>query len=159
MRPRLYKCQLVSFCSLCSKPPPVSGQASHNAGRGGNETGRRLLPDRWLPSCFCPWATFVATTHHPLEKTVSSKAFPLQLSGETSLHPQGLPSGPFSGRSFLTCKTSCVGASCVGAGASSVTGECREVDPSLPIRLTLEALVTLLPLFKASVSPQPWGTQ
>lgn len=153
MRPRLYKCQLVSFCSLCSEPPPVSGQASQCRKRG-NETGRRLLPDRWLPSCFCPWVTFVATTHHPLERTMSSKAFPLPLSGEACLHPQGLPSGPFSGRPFLTCRMPCI-----GAGASSVPGESREVDPSLPIRLTLEALVTLFPLFKASVSPQPWGSQ
>lgn len=34
MRPRLYKGQLVSFCSLCYKPPPVSGQDSPSAGRG-----------------------------------------------------------------------------------------------------------------------------
>lgn len=35
MRPRLYKGQLVSFCSLCYKPPPDSGQDSPSAGRGG----------------------------------------------------------------------------------------------------------------------------
>lgn len=34
MRPRLYKGQLVSFCSLCYKPPPVGGQASHKCGSG-----------------------------------------------------------------------------------------------------------------------------
>ena len=53
MRPRLYKGQLVSFCSLCYKPPPISGQTSCKCRKGGNETGRRLLPDRWLSSCFC----------------------------------------------------------------------------------------------------------
>lgn len=40
MRSRLYKGQLVSFCSLCYKPPPISGQASHNAGRGVRKQSR-----------------------------------------------------------------------------------------------------------------------
>lgn len=109
MRPRLYKGQLVSFCSLCYKPPPVGGQASHKRGKGGNEMGRRLLPDRWLPSCFCRWVTFVATTQRPLENTLSSKAFPLQFSFEMSPHQQGRPSRPFSSRSFLTFKMSFIG--------------------------------------------------
>lgn len=109
MRPRLYKGQLVSFCSLCYKPPPDGGQASHTCRKGGNETGPRLLPDRWLPSCFCQWVTFVATTQRPLEKTLSSKAFPLQFSCEMSPHPQGRPSRPFSGRSFLTFRMSFLG--------------------------------------------------
>lgn len=61
MRPRLSKGQLVSFCSLCYKLPAVSGQFSHKCRKGGNEMGRRLLSDRWLPSCFCRWVTFVAT--------------------------------------------------------------------------------------------------
>lgn len=38
MRPRLYKGQLVSFCSLCYKPPPIGGQASHKCRERGNET-------------------------------------------------------------------------------------------------------------------------
>lgn len=35
MRPRLYKGQLVSFCSLHYKPPPISGQTSCKCRKGG----------------------------------------------------------------------------------------------------------------------------
>lgn len=72
---------------------------------GGYETGPRLLPDRWLPSCFCRWVTFVATIQCPLVKTVSSKAFPLQFSCETSPHPRGLSAGLISSAERLMCRT------------------------------------------------------
>ena len=87
MRPRLYKGQLVSFCSLYYKPPPISAQTSCKCRKGGGvvmTTGWRLLTDRWLPSCFCRRVTFVATTQCPLEKILSSKAFPIGFSWEAS---------------------------------------------------------------------------
>ena len=35
MRPRLYKGQLVSFCSLCCKPPPISAARPLTMQEGG----------------------------------------------------------------------------------------------------------------------------
>lgn len=52
MRTRLHKGQLVSFCSLCYKPPPISGQASHNAGRGVMKQSRGFSQTDGTPAVF-----------------------------------------------------------------------------------------------------------
>lgn len=63
MRPRLYKGQLVSFCSLYYKPPPISGQTSCKCRKGvGNDNGLEASPGQMAPQLFLPTGNFCC--HH-----------------------------------------------------------------------------------------------
>ena len=67
MRPRLYKGQLVSFCSLYYKPPPISAQTSckcRKEGGGGNDNGLEASHGQMAPQLFLPTGNFCC--HHSM---------------------------------------------------------------------------------------------
>lgn len=92
MRPRLSKGQLVSFCSLCCKLPPVSvsGQATHRCGEG-SWNRQEASPGQMAPQLFLPMGNFCCHCSTPLERLCPPKPLPSML-----LRGSALSAGPLS---------------------------------------------------------------